>query len=198
MKKQFFSIMRAVLIAALSMSPLCFGDTKVASNFTTPAKKILLLSNPHYTFIKDCKDTGAHENAAFTRLHCTSIGGYQVIITKQSPLYFNIFLIKDKIKVGTDFTIVSHERPIEVGKAIEWHFMNNKPKYMIVRLSWGPKSNPFEMRQYLIVNLISNNKICALATISVSNNKNANQKARNLIIGRFQKIVNCPTKMVAL
>ncbi len=54
--------------------------------------------------------------------------------------------------------------------AIEWHLVNNKPKYMIFRLSWGTENEPFKMRQYLVVNLMTDNDICPLATIDVKNN----------------------------
>ncbi len=70
--------------------------------------------------------------------------------------------------------------PVEAGKAIEQYFFNNKPKYMIFRLSWSSEDAPFNMREHLVVNLITNKNICALATVDVKNNKNANQKARDL------------------
>ena len=133
-----------------------------------------------YTFLKNGKDITNHDNAAFTKLSCSSINGQQVRISEQGLQFFNIHLSKGELNINTDFTLVSKDMPVEAGKAIEQYFFNNKPKYMIFRLSWSSEDAPFNMREHLVVNLITNKNICALATVDVKNNKNANQKARDL------------------
>jgi len=197
MKKQLRLILPAVIIAAALSSTLCHSqDTPPDTAGKTESK--VDLSKPQYTFLKDCKDNTNHDNAAFTELSCNPLSEYKVNITEQSPQYFNIILSKDDYKVSSDFTTVSNENPVEAGKAIEWHLVNNIPKYMIFRISWGTTEEPFNMRQYLVVNLVTDKEICALATVDVKNNKNANQKARDLIATKFKQTTSCPATVVAL
>ncbi len=68
---------------------------------------------------------------------------------------------------------------------------------MIFRLSWGTESEPFKMKQYLVLNLVTNKEICSLATVDVKTNKNANQKVRDLIKNKFLNTTSCPTEVVS-
>ncbi|VAW64380.1 hypothetical protein MNBD_GAMMA08-2845 [hydrothermal vent metagenome] len=189
MNKLFRFIIPFATIVSVLFSTLCHSEIAVSPGVIN---KAVSATEPQYTFLKNCKDITNHDNAAFTKLSCPSINGYQVRISEQGPQFFNIHLSKGELNINTDFTLVSKDMPVEAGKAIEWHFFNNKPKYMIFRLSWGREDAPFNMREHLVVNLITNKNICALATVDVKNNKNANQKARDLIVNKFQKTSSCP------
>lgn len=171
------------------------------ATFTTFALLIFtscVSSNQHdeetgikYTFIKDCKNKINNVNAAYSELSCPDVAGYHVEITEQEPQYFNVLLIKDGKKISSDFTSETNENPIETGKAIEWHLYDNKPKFMIFRLSWGTADNPFEMQQYLVLNLVTENEICVIDKVLVDNVKNANQAARDLISIKYKDISTC-------
>ena len=158
----------------------------------------LSYSEVEYTFLKNCKEKVKNENAAFSEMTCPSISGYKVSITSQSPQYFNIILSKSGRSLISDFTLVSNDNPIEAGKAIEWHINNNTPEFMIFRLSWGSNNAPFKMKEHLVVNLVTDKKICVLATIDVKKNKNSNQKARDLISGKFKGMKSCPDSILEL
>lgn len=156
----------------------------------------LSYSDVQYTFLKDCKDIVNNDNAAFSELSCPSIAGYQVSVTEQSPQFFNIILSKAGQSITSDFTFVSKDNPIAAGKAIEWHVNNNAPEFMIFRLSWGSNNEPFKMNEHLVVNLVTDKNICVLATIDVKKNKKSNQKARDLVAGKFKNMKNCPRSVL--
>lgn len=145
-----------------------------------------------YTHLKDCKELIENDNAAFSELLCPRIGAYDVLIKIQSPQYITISLNTSGRTVSTNFNPVTKELPIEYGKAIEWHLENKEPKYMIFRLAWGTASEPFVMTERLVINLVSTDKICPLATITTKTSKNANQMARDLLGSELSKINNCP------
>lgn len=145
-----------------------------------------------YTHIKDCKEQIENDNAAFSELLCPKIGSYSIIIKKQSPQFITIFLKNADHTLATNFNPVTNELPIEHGKAIEWHLENREPKYMIFRLAWGTPSEPFVMTERLVINLITKDKICPLATINTKAIKNANQTARDLLGSELSKITSCP------
>ena len=163
-------------------------NTAVKKTDSTPA-------NIRFTFLKDCKETIMNDNAAYSEQVCPDLGNYKVSISKQDPQFFNIILKQGAQTATSDFTVVSNEKPIKEGKAIEWHLQNNTPKYMIFRLSWGTDDEPFKMREYLVVNLVTTSEICALATIDIKNNRDANEKARNLLGKEFKNTQACPEKV---
>lgn len=158
----------------------------------------LCQSEVQYTFLKECKETINNDNAAFSELSCPKIGDYKVSITEQSPQYFNIVLSKGDRNISSNFTAVTNENPVNAGKAIEWHITNNQPQYMIFRLSWGSTENPFKMKEHLVVNLVTEKDICVLATVDVKKNKKSNQKARDLISGKFKNSKSCPKSTLKL
>lgn len=145
-----------------------------------------------YTMLNDCKDTVNNVNAAYVELSCPEIAGYQVKITAQDPLYFNIILSKNSKETSTDFTTVSNDNPIEPGKAIEWHLYNNEPKFMIFRLSVGTEEKPFDMHQYLLINMVTDDQICVIDKVDVESVKNANQVARDLVANKYRDLTTCP------
>jgi len=191
---RYFFLLAVTVSAFASIS--CHSEETSSSKAAT--SKVTEITEISYTFLKDCKDTVGNDNAAFTELSCPPVGDYKVNITAQSPQYFNIYLNKGDVKLSSDFTMVSHDNPIETGKAIEWHVVNQKPRYMIFRLSWGSEAEPFKMKEYLVVNLVTNTDICVLATVDVKNNKNANIKAQNLILEKFQLTDSCPKTILTL
>ena len=158
----------------------------------------LSFSDVQHTFLKDCKDKVNNENAAFSEISCPTIADDQVSVTEQSPQYFNIMLSKSGQSLTSDFTLVSKDNPIEAGKDIEWHINNNIPEFMIFRLSWGSNNEPFKMKEHLVVNLVTDKNICVIATIDVKKNKKSNQKARDLISGKFKDMGSCPASVLAL
>ena len=149
-----------------------------------------------YTYLKECKEKIENENAAFSELHCPKIGAYDVIIKKQSPQFFTIYLNMSSRSIATDFDSITNELPIEYGKAIEWHMEKKEPKYLIFRLAWGTIAEPHTMTERLIINLVSNDKICPLAVINSKTVKNANQKVRDLLSSELSKIHSCPKEVL--
>lgn len=145
-----------------------------------------------YTHLKDCKEQIENDNAAFSELLCPKIGSYSILIKKQSPQFITISLINAGRTLETNFNPVTKELPIEHGKSIEWHLENKEPKYMIFRLAWGTPSEPFVMAEHLVINLVSNDKICPLATINTRAVKKANQMARDLLASELSKVTSCP------
>lgn len=170
-------------VFALLISTSCVSDNQMHDE-----------KNIKYTFLKDCKDKVNNVNAAYSELVCPDVSGYQVEVSEQDPQYFNVLLIKDGKKISSDFTTVTHESPIEPGKAIEWHLYNNKPKFMIFRLSWGTEDNPFVMQQYLLISLVTDAQICVIDKVVVDKVKNANQVARDLIATKYQDMSACPSQ----
>ena len=153
--------------------------------------------SPIYTFLKDCTATTNHDNAAFNELTCPSIKGYKIKITEHPPQFFNIHIKKGTTEAITDFIAVTNENPLKAGKAIEWHFEDDKPRFMIFRLSWGSEVSPFEMREHLVLNYIDKSDICSIATVEVNNN-NANYKVRELMLKQFSEIKACPDTILKI
>ena len=145
-----------------------------------------------YTFLKECKDIVNNADAAYGEFVCGDVAGYQVKVSEQNPIYFNVLLLKDNKKISSDFAVVTNDNPVEPGHAIEWHLYDNKPKFMIFRLSWGTKDKPFEMKQYLVVNLVTENRICVIDKVVVDEVNDANEVARELIAEKYRGILACP------
>jgi len=179
----------------MKKTPIYFLLIGIIVSMLAPA---LSYSEVKYTFLKDCKDKVNNENAAFSEISCPTIAGYQVSITEQSPTFFNIILSKSGQSISSDFTIASKDNPIEAGKTIEWHINNNVLSFMIFRLSWGSNNEPFKMKEHLVVSLVTDKKICVVATIDVKKNNKSNQKARDLVAGKFSGLVSCPTSILEL
>jgi hypothetical protein len=87
---------------------------------------------------------------------------------------------------------VTKGNPVEPGHAIEWYLYDNKPRFMIFRLSWGTEDKPFEMKQYLVINLVTENRICVIDKVAVDKVKDANEVARELIAEKYRGILTCP------
>ena len=81
---------------------------------------------------------------------------------------------------------------------IEWHLYDKVPKFMAFRLAWGSDDKPYDMGEYRVVNLVTKNSICVLATIDSKMNKNANEKAHSLILNAFKKTDRCLDKIMKL
>ena len=185
-----------IVIAAIALSStVCQSETISSAKSTAVKKPDSTTADIRYTFLKDCKETILNDNAAFSEQNCPDLAAFKVSITKQDPQFFNIILKHKTQESSSDFTVVSNKKPIKEGKAIEWHLQDNVPKYMIFRLSWGTDDQPFKMREYLVVNLVTANDICALATIDIKNNRDANEKARNLLLKEFKNTQACPEKI---
>ncbi len=168
-------------IMALFMSMSCHGSER-----DQPGAEI------KFTFLKECKDKTGNADAAFSESACPDLAGYRVEISEQSPRYFNIHLIKNNKRISSDFTMVTGENPLEPGKAIEWHLYDNKPKFMVFRLSWGTEDQPFEMQARLVINLVTEDEICVIDQVEVARVKNANQVARDLISRKYKGLAGCP------
>lgn len=151
-----------------------------------------------YTYIKDCKEKIENENAAFSELLCPRIGSYDVVIKSVGMEFMSIILQGNGKSLATDSDDLTKDLPITPGqmKVIEWHSENNKPKYMIFRLAWGTATKPFVMTERLVINLVSSDKICPLATINTKAVKNANQMARDLLGSELSKITTCPKSIL--
>ena len=183
--KVFISL---AIVATTLMTTLCYSESGKAPSPATP--------DIRYTFLKDCHETVANENAAYSILACPDLAGFKVSITKQSPQYFNILLTTNNSEISSDFTAATNENPIKEGKAIEWHIVDKVPKFMVFRLSWGSDDKPNDMSEYLLVNLVSKDSICVLAAIDTKKNKNANEKAHSLILNEFKQTDTCQYKIL--
>lgn len=147
-----------------------------------------------YTHIKDCKEKTDNDNAAFSELLCRKIGSYDVAIKSVGVEFMTIILQRNGKSLATDSDDLTKDLPFTPGqmKVIEWHLENNEPKYLIFRLAWGTASEPFVMTERLVLNLVSNDRICPLATIKTRSVKNANQMARDLLASELSKVTSCP------
>ena len=150
-----------------------------------------------YTYLKDCTETVANDNAAFSELRCPKIGGYDVSVRKQSPQFITISLGSAGKSLETNFNPITRHLPIEYGGAIEWRLVNDRPKYMVFRLAWGTPDAPFVMTERLVINLVASDRICPLAVVSTKAVKNANQVARDLIGGDLARLDSCPSTVLA-
>lgn len=149
-----------------------------------------------YTQIKDCTEKIENENAAFSELLCQPIGKHTVEIKQQSPQYFIITLTAAELSAASELETYTLEAPMEPGKAIEWHLIDNKPKFMVFRVkTQTAKGNVNEM---LTLNLVTDNRICALASIATKNVPNANEKVRDLIKTKFNEVKECPTSALTI
>lgn len=147
-----------------------------------------------YTNIKDCKENIDNDNAAFSELLCPKIGSYDVIIKSVGIEFMSIILQGNGKPLATDSDDLTKDLPFTPGrmKVIEWHLENNEPKYMVFRLAWGTASEPLVMTERLVINLVSSDRICPLATINTKAVKNANQIARDLLASELSKVTSCP------
>lgn len=195
MKSSIRILFPLIIVATIFSSTLCHSEITSPIKSQAAETTTATTSDIRYTFIKECNESVENDNAAYSQLDCPDLGEYKVSITRQDPQYFNIILKKGNQETSSDFTAVSNEKPIEAGKAIEWHIQNNTPTHMIFRLSWGSDEQPFKMREYLLVNLVTSTDICVLATIDIKNNRNANEKARGLILKEFKDTRTCPEKI---
>lgn len=145
-----------------------------------------------YTYIKDCKEKIDNDNAAFSELVCPKIGSYGVIIKSVGVEFMSIILQGNDKTLATDSDDLTKGLPFGQMKVIEWHLENNEPKYMIFRIAWGTAAEPFVMTERLVLNLVSNDRICPLATVNTRTFKNANQIARDWLSSELTKSNSCP------
>lgn len=149
-----------------------------------------------YTYLKDCKEQIANDNAAFSEVRCPKVGSYDVLIKKQSPQFVAISLFVRGRSLVTNFNPLTQELPIEHGTAIEWRLEAGEPRYMIFRLAWGTSATPFTMKERLVVGLVDKDRICPLAVIRTAAVRNANQMARDLLGGELSTVRACPDNVV--
>jgi len=149
-----------------------------------------------YTHLKDCKEQIENDNAAFSELLCPQIGNYKVKIQQQSPQYFTVTLSNKSSSASSELETYTLEAPMEPGKAIEWHLINNKPVFMVFRVN--VQSDTGNSNEMLTLNLVTDNRICALASVATKNTPNANAKVRDLIKTKFLNITECPTAILSI
>lgn len=174
----------------------------IPMKFSVSILLLLISCNSHggieksiqYTNIKDCKEKVDNDNAAFSELLCPKIGSYEVTIKSVGVEFMSIILQGNGKPLATNSDDLTKDLPFTTDrmKVIEWHLENNVPKYMIFRLAWGTPSEPFVMTERLVINLVSNERICPLASINTKAAKNANQMARDLLASELSKITSCP------
>jgi hypothetical protein len=147
-----------------------------------------------YSTVGDCKETIKNDNAAFSELHCKPVGAYQVDIKQQSPQYFTVTVGANGKSASSELETITKELPMEPGKVIEWHLSGTELKYMIFRIK--TQTDGGSTKEFLTVNLITEKRICPIASIDVSKNSNANQKARDLLTEKFSAIKECPADVI--
>ena len=146
-----------------------------------------------YTKIADCTEQIENENAAFSESKCNSIGPYALNITQQSPLYFNIILSRDGKSITSELDTFSQEEPMEPGKAIEWHVTGETPKFMIFRIFVLQENST--SHEQLTISLVTEDRICPIASVNVNGTPKANEKVRSLISERYQNLAACPAEI---
>lgn len=151
-----------------------------------------------YTPLQKCVETVENANAAFSELKCPDVGSYELTVTQQSPVYFTVHLQKQGRKLSTEFESITGELPLEPGKTLEWHLVNDEPQFLIFRLAWGTEAAPFKMSEHLVVSYVGQKEICALASIDAKKNRDANQKARDLVSETFSSVRSCPQKILQI
>ncbi len=151
----------------------------------------------HYTHLKDCAETVANDNAAVSILDCPKVGSYDLRTTHQSPTFFTVHLKRGEEELTTDFPALSGELPLEPGKVLEWHLVQGEPRFLIFRLGWGTEAEPAAVNQYLVLSYVAKDVVCPLATVDAKQ-ANANQKARDLLAGRYASVAACPAAVEKL
>ena len=149
-----------------------------------------------YTQIKDCVEQVNNDNAAFSELLCPAIGEHQLGIKQQSPQYFTITLTATDISASSELETYTLEAPMEPGKAIEWHLVNNKPKFMIFRVKVQTEKG--SMNEMLTLNLVTKDRICPLASVATNTTPQANEKVRDLIRANFNDTKECPASALSI
>lgn len=149
-----------------------------------------------YTQIKDCTEQIENDNAAFSELLCPPIGKHKVEIKQQSPQYFIVTLTTAELSASSELETYTLETPMEPGRAIEWHLIDNKPKFMVFRLK--AQTEKGDVNEILTLNLVTDNRICALASIATKKTPNANEKIRDLIKTKFNEAKECPTSTLTI
>ena len=173
------------LLLTIAVTAACYGKDDASK---LEAKELDIA----FTTLSECTEAVENPNDAASVLVCPPQRDMPVKVTTIGPDYFYIELVDKSSSLVSDFSKLSDELPLAPGKVIEWHLNKNKPKFMVFRISWGTKAEPFKMAEYLTVHLVTNQTICPLATINVRANKNANHIARELISGALANAEKCP------
>jgi hypothetical protein len=147
-----------------------------------------------YSTVSDCKETIQNDNAAYSELRCKPIGAYQLDIKQQSPQYFTISVGANGKTASSELETVTKELPMEPGKVIEWHLIGTELKYMIFRIK--AQTGGTTMKELLTVSLVTEKRICPIASIEVTKNPNANKKARDLLTENFAALKECPAEVL--
>jgi len=143
-----------------------------------------------YTQIKDCTEQIENDNAAFSELLCPSIGNSKVEIKQQSPQYFIVTLKAGELSASSELEAYTQELPMEPGKAIEWHLIDNKPKFMVFRVKVQTENDA--AKEMLTLNLVTQDRICPLVSVATKTTPQANEKIRDLIKTKFHETQECP------
>lgn len=149
-----------------------------------------------YTQIKDCTEQIENDNAAFSELLCPSIGNVDVGIKQQSPQYFIVTLTAAGLSASSELEAYTLEAPMEPGKAIEWHLIDNKPKFMVFRVKVQAEND--SVNEMLTLNLVTKDRICPLASVSTKTTPQANEKIRDLIKTKFHSTQECPATALTM
>jgi hypothetical protein len=149
-----------------------------------------------YTQIKDCTEQIENNNAAFSELLCPSIGRTKVEIKQQSPQYFIVTLTTEDLSVSSELEAYTLEAAMEPGKAIEWHLIDSKPKFMVFRVKIQKEND--EVNEMLTLNLVTKDRICPLASVATKTTPQANEKTRDLIKTKFHEVQECPAAALTL
>lgn len=80
---------------------------------------------------------------------------------------------------------------MEPGKAIEWHLTDGTPRFMIFRI-FVQEENQI-INEQLTLSLVTAERICPVASVSIKNNPKANEKMRSLISEKYKDIESCPS-----
>ncbi len=155
-----------------------------------PASKNLEIS---YTQLKDCKETVLNDNAAHSELKCAALGKYEVRVNQVGAEYFGISLTAGAKKIASDFDAFPLTRP--VGQSIEWHSRGTEPAFMVFRISYDEAG---AAKEALTLSLVTETRICPLASVNASKNPRANQQIRDSISGQFAQTRTCPASVVKL
>jgi len=143
-----------------------------------------------YTQVKDCTEQIENDNAAFSELLCPSIGNFKVGIKQQSPQYFIVTLTAAELSASSELEAYTVEAPMEPGKAVEWHLIDGKPKFMVFRVKVQQESDA--VNEMLTLNLVTKDRICPLASVATKTTPQANEKIRDLIKTKFHETQECP------
>lgn len=174
------------------------GCTSVACNSETDDRAQGTTLQTSYTRIDSCKETVESENAAFSILDCGKVGERDLHITVQSPTVFTVRLKYDGTEAMSEFEELSGDLPLETGPTLEWYSDNSQLRFMVFRVSWGTEDEPFQMNERLVISYVAEDRICPLATVGVKSNRNANEKARELIYDKLLSTSECPKDVLSI